>query len=261
MNSWRFGVALALAAVTAPAAWSAGTQQALPDWSGVWKVRGSMAILSTETGRMFIPGERDRPPLRPEFERQYTADLRRAEQQGDPKATDPLTDTNTLHCYPGMPRAIATPFTYQFIVTPRETWIILDKVVRQIFTDGRDWPKEDARWPLMLGRSRGHWHAGELTIETVDMRDDMWADTTPLMLSTQARVTERIRQIDPNTLENRVVIHDLVKLTRDWEFTRRYVRTDANEWPDDPELCGGPDDRNPVINGRVTVKLPQDSPK
>jgi hypothetical protein len=167
----------------------------------------------------------------------------------------------SLHCYPGTPHTIATSFTYQFIVTPRETWIILDKVVRQIFTDGRDWPKEDARWPLMLGRSRGHWHAGELIIEAVDMRDDMWADTTPLMLSTQARVTERIRQIDPNTLENRVVVHDPVKLTRDWEFTRRYVRADANDWPDDPELCGGPDDRNPVINGRVTVKLPQDSPK
>jgi hypothetical protein len=255
--SARLSAALMLLVITLPA-WSAGPPPALPDWSGVWKVQGSMALISTETGRTFVPGERNRAPLRPEFERQYTADLRRAEQQGDPKAKDPLTDTNTLHCYPGMPRAIATPFTYEFIVTPRETWIILDKVVREIFTDGRDWPPSDARWPLMLGRSRGHWQAGELTIETVDMRDDMWADTTPLMLSVKARVTERIRQLDPNTLENRVVIHDPVKLTRDWEFTRRYVRMKDAQWPDDPELCGGPDDRNPIINGRVTVELPQD---
>ena len=260
MSPRRWGAALTLLVITLSAR-SAGPPQALPDWSGVWKVHGSMALISTETGRTFVPGERDRPPLRPQFERQYTADLRRAEEQGDPQAKDPLTDTNTLHCYPGMPRAIATPFTYQFIVTPRETWIILDKVVREVFTDGRDWPPTDARWPLMLGRSRGHWQAGELTIETVDMRDDMWTDTTPLMLSVQARVTERIRQIDANTLENRVVIHDPVKLTRDWEFTRRYVRVDGAQWPDDPELCGGPDDRNPVINGRVTVKLPQDRPK
>jgi hypothetical protein len=257
MSTRALGMLLTLLATTSPA-WSASPQSPLPDWSGIWKVQGSMALISTETGRTFGPGERDRPPLRPEVERQYAADLRRAEQQGDPKATDPLTDTNTLHCYPGMPRAIATPFTYQFIITPRQTWIILDKVVRQVFTDGRDWPPADARWPLMLGRSRGHWDAGELTIETVDMRDDMWADTTPLMLSTQARITERIHQVDRNTLENRVVVHDPVKFTHDWEFTRRYVRTDANEWPDDPELCGGPDDRNPIINGRVTVKLPQD---
>ncbi|HTV77625.1 MAG TPA: hypothetical protein VMF03_05165 [Steroidobacteraceae bacterium] len=251
------GTAVALLTL-ATAAWSAGPPQALPDWSGVWKVQGSMALISTETGRTFVPGEHDQPPLRPQFEQQYTADRRRAEQQGDPNAKDPLTDTNTLHCFPGMPRAIATPFTYEFVITPRKTWIILDKVVRQIFTDGRNWPPADARWPLMLGRSRGHWHDGELTIETVDMRDDMWADTTPLMFSHQAQVTERIHQVDANTLENHVVIHDPVRLTHDWEFTRRYVRT-ANDWPDDPELCGGPDDRNPVINGRVTVKLPQDA--
>jgi hypothetical protein len=257
MSMSRFSIILALLAA-ASRAWSADPQQALPDWSGIWKVRGSMALISTETGHTFVPGERDQAPLRPEFERRYAADRKRAESQGDPKAKNPLTDTNTLHCYPGMPRAIATPFTYEFIVTPRETWIILDKVVREVFTDGRDWPPSDARWPLMLGRSRGHWHAGELTIETVDMRDDMWADTTPLMLSTKAQVTERIHQVDANTLENRVVIHDPVRFTRDWEFTRRYLRTDSKDWPDDPELCGGPDDRNPVINGRVTVKLPQD---
>jgi hypothetical protein len=39
------------------------------------------------------------------------------------------------------------------------------------------------------------------------------------------------------------------------------VRADPHEWPDDPELCGGPDDRNPVIDGHVTVQLPQDAQK
>jgi hypothetical protein len=230
----------------------------LPDWSGVWQVKGSMAVISRNDARMFVPGTRDNPPLKPGYEARYRADLVRAEHQGDPHATDSLTDTNTLHCFAGMPRLIATPFEYEFIVTPEQTWILIDKAVRHIFTDGRDWPAADARWPLMLGRSRGHWEADTLVIETVDMRTDMWLDTTPLTLSKRASVIERIRKIHPNTLENRVTIRDPEKFTGDWQFTRQYVRANAHEWPDDPELCGGPDDRNPVIDGHVTVRLPGD---
>ncbi len=228
----------------------------LPDWSGVWHVAGSMALISTDQGRMFVPGTRDRPPFKPIYEREYARDLVRAEHQGNPAFKDSLTDTNTLHCFGGMPRLIASPFQYEFLVTPRETWIIIDKAVRHVFTDGRDWPPSDARWPLMLGRSRGHWEGDTLVVETVDMRDDMWLDTTPLMLSKQAKVVERIRRIGPDTLENRITIQDPVKFTRDWQFTRRYVRVSAAEWPDDPELCGGPQDRNPVVDGHVTVQLP-----
>jgi len=230
--------------------------EGLPDWSGVWQVKGSMAVLSRDNGRMFAPGTRDDPPFKPRYEHRYQMDLRRAEHQGDPRAKDSLTDTNTLHCFAGMPRLIATPFQYEFIVTPPQTWILIDKAVRHIFTDGRDWPPADARWPLMLGRSKGHWEGDTLVIETVDMRTDMWADTTPLTLSAGASVTERIRKIDANTLENQISIRDPEEFTRDWQFTRQYVRADAHEWPDDPELCGGPDDRNPVINGHVTVQLP-----
>jgi hypothetical protein len=240
---------------------SAGSTNSLPDWSGTWQAEGSVALLGDDKGRMFVPGTRDHPPLKPEYERQYRADLVRAEHQGDPNAKDVLTDTNTLHCFAGMPRVIAAPFPYEFLVTPRETWIIIDKAVRHVFTDGRGWPPPDARWPLMLGRSKGRWESGTLVIETVDMRDDMWLDTTPLMLSSKASVIERIRKVDANTLEDQVTIRDPVKFTQDWHFTRRYVRIDPHEWPDDPELCGGPEDRNPIVNGRVTVKLPQDAPK
>jgi len=235
---------------------AASAASGLPDWSGTWHVEGSMALISTDQGRMFVPGTRDRPPLKPLYEREYARDLVLAEHQGNPQFKDSLTDTNTLHCFGGMPRLIASPFQYEFLITPKETWIIIDKAVRHVFTDGRDWPSSDARWPLMLGRSRGHWEGDTLVIETVDMRDDMWLDTTPLMLSKEARVVERIRKIAADTLEDRVVIQDPVKFTHDWQFTRRYVRLTSPDWPDDPELCGGPQDRNPVVNGHVTVQLP-----
>jgi hypothetical protein len=229
-----------------------------PDWSGLWHVKGSVALISAPEGKMFVRGTYDDAPLKPEYLAQYKADLERALRQGDPAATDVLTDTNTLHCFAGMPRFIATPFQYEFINTKSQTFIIIDKAVRHVFTDGRDWPPEDARWPLMIGRSRGHWEGNALVIETINLRDDMWLDTTPLMLSAQATVHERLRMVDPGTIENKVTIHDPVKFTRDWSFVRHYVRRESTEWPDDPELCGGPEDRNPIVNGRVTTQLPPD---
>jgi len=229
-----------------------------PDWSGTWRAAGSLATLGSVKGTMFARGTRDYAPLKPKYEAEYDALLLRAEEQGDPNAKDSLTDTNTLNCFAGMPRLIAAPFSYNFLIEPNEVWIIIDKAVRQVFTDGRPWPSTDAQWPLMLGRSRGTWQGDTLVIDTINLRTDMWTDTTPLMLSDQATVEERLRKINPTTIEDQVTIHDPVKFTHDWSFVRSYTREpdDNTSWPDDPELCGGPTDRNPIVNGKVTVTLP-----
>jgi len=258
--------ALSVALLVAPGAPAAeagkapaSTPAQLPDWSGAWRARGSVALISQETGRMHVRGTINDAPLKPEYLKQYQVDTERARGGGDPNAADVLTDTNTLNCFAGFPRYIAAPFPYAFFNQRGKTWIIIDKAVRQIFTDGRDWPNQDMRWPLMLGRSRGHWEGDTLVAETITMRPDMWLDTTPLMLSDEASVEERIRRIDDKTIENRVTIRDPVKFTHDWKFTRYYVRLGEGpeEWPDDPELCGGTDDRNKIVDGKVTVQLPQ----
>lgn len=230
-----------------------------PDWSGTWRAVGSVGTLGSEKGIIFAKETRDYAPLKPQYEAEYDALRVRAEEQGDPNAKDPITDTNTLNCFAGMPRLIAAPFSYNFLITPTEVFIIIDKAVRQVFTDGRPWPSTDAQWPLMLGRSRGTWQGDTLVIDTINMRNDMWTDPTPLMLSSQASVEERLRKINPTTIEDQVTIHDPVKFTKDWKFVRHYAREpdDKTSWPDDPELCGGPSDRNRIVNGQVTVTLPQ----
>jgi len=38
----------------------------LPDWSGIWRVKGSPALLDVEDGKSFVPGVRDHPPYTPE---------------------------------------------------------------------------------------------------------------------------------------------------------------------------------------------------
>jgi len=228
----------------------------LPDWSGVWRTKGSPALLSVENGRMFVRGTRDNPPYNAEWEKKYTENVVRAEHQGDANYANPLVDPHTQYCAAGMPRLIATPFDYEFIVTPAKTWILVDKESRHVYTDGRKFPLEDELWPTMRGFSIGHWEGQTLVVETISVKPGQWGDTTPLVFSEQAKYVERYSQIDPNTIENQVTVIDAVSLTKPWTFARRYTRLKAGIWVAEPETCGGPEDRNPIVNGRVTVVLP-----
>jgi hypothetical protein len=227
----------------------------LPDWSGLWRIKGSPALLDVENGRSFTPGNRDHPPYKPEWEARYQTDLVRAEHQGDASYPNPLVDSHTLYCAAGMPRIIGTPFDYEFVVTPEATWIIVEKETRHIYTDGRGFPPEDELWPTLLGRSIGHWEGQTLVVETISVKSGLWADTTPATLSEQAHYTERIRQIDANTLEDQATVIDPIALAKPWSFTKHYTRMRPGSWAAEPETCGGPDDRNPIVNGRVTVVL------
>ena len=228
----------------------------LPDWNGLWRLKGSPALLDVEDGKAFVPGTRDYPPYNAEWEAKYQADLVRAEHQADATYPDPIVDTHTVYCAAGMPHIIGTPFDYEFIVTPEKTWIVVDKETRHIYTDGRGFPPEDELWPTMLGRSIGRWEGQTLVVETISVKTGIWADFTPAMLSEQARFTERIRQVDADTLEDQVSISDPVALTKPWTFTKHYGRMDPMAWVAEPETCGNPEDRNPIINGRLMTILP-----
>ncbi len=183
-------------------------------------------------------------------------DLVRAAHQGDAKFPNPLVDSHTVFCAAGMPHLMVAPFDYEFIVTPEETWMIVDKETRHIYTDGRKFPPEDEMWPTLLGRSIGHWEGQTLVVETVSVRPGIWADLTPALLSGQQKYLERIRQVDANTLEDQITITDPVALTKPWSTTKHYSRMKQGTWAAEPETCGGPEDRNPIVGGRLTTVIP-----
>lgn len=239
-----------------------GTFSKLPDWSGVWRLKGSPALYDVENGQSFVPGVRDHPPYKPDWEAKYEVDLVRAEHQGDPHYPNPLVDSHTVFCAAGMPHIMVAPFDYEFIVTPEVTWMIVDKETRHIYTDGRKFPPEDEQWPTLLGNSIGHWEnqtreGPTLVVETVSVRPGIWADFTPAMLSGQEKFLERIRQIDANTLEDQITITDPVALTKPWTATKHYTRMKPGTWVAEPEKCGDPEDRNPIIGGRLTTVIPR----
>ena len=95
-----------------------------------------------------------------------------------------------------------------------------------------------------------------LVVETISMRTDVWADTTPVMFSEKMRITERIRRVDANTMENQMTITDPVAFTKPWTFVKHYTLMKKGTWVSEPEKCGGPEDRNPIVNGRVISVMP-----
>jgi hypothetical protein len=230
----------------------------LPDWSGVWRLRGSPALLDREDGKAFVPGTRDYPPYQPDWEEKYKVDLIRAENQGNPDFPNPLVDTHTVYCATGMPHLLATPFDYEFALTPGMVWISIDNETRRIYTDGRPYPPADEMWPTMMGWSIGRWDDQTLVIETRNARPGLWGDLTPVTFSGEAVFTERIRLLDANTLENQVTITDPVALTKPWTFAKHYTRQRKGTWAAEPEICGHPEDRNPVVGGRLMTVLPGD---
>jgi hypothetical protein len=100
---------------------------------------------------------------------------------------------------------------------------------RMIWTDGRPLPKvvdggveiggeyREARW---FGYSVGRW-VDDYTLEVVTVgtmpEDRVWLDNTGRPISDQARITERFRRLDNDTMEWSETIDDPKIYTRPWE--------------------------------------------
>lgn len=100
---------------------------------------------------------------------------------------------------------------------------------RMIWTDGRPLPKvvdggveiageyREARW---FGYSVGRW-IDDYTLEVVTVgtmpEDRVWLDNTGRPISDQARITERFRRLDNDTLEWSETIDDPKIYTRPWD--------------------------------------------
>lgn len=223
---------------------------ALPDWSGVWM----------GTGTLFErPGNpnadrtlRDNPPYKPAWEAAYSKFLEEVVRPG--KFLDPLTVG-----YPtGMLRTMAPARGIQFVVRPEMVWVIHERPdLRYIYTDGRPFPPKDELWPTFEGYSIGHWEGDTLVVETVSMMGGVPLDRTGLVLSDQAKVTERIRKIDARTITDEITIEDPVAFTRPWTITRRYTKRNE-QYPRVESVSSVENQRNPVVGGTTQILLADD---
>jgi len=131
-----------------------------------------------------------------------------------------LTESNDpiLQCAPpGVPRIYlirGEPMEIAHI--PGRVLIIFeyDHFVRNIFTDGREHPKELS--PSWMGDAIGKWDGDTLVVDTVGFNDKTWLDDDGLPHSEDLHVVERIRRVNHDTLTIDTTIEDPKAYTKTW---------------------------------------------
>jgi hypothetical protein len=86
------------------------------------------------------------------------------------------------YCFPqGMPMMMNIYDPMEIVVTANVTYILISHVndaYRRIYTDGRDWPKEDEFVPTHIGYSIGKWVEPSVSAQwwTLFIRRSCWQD-------------------------------------------------------------------------------------
>jgi hypothetical protein len=184
----------------------------LPDWSGLWMASGG--------GSFFDRGPTGvSPKLTPE-----AAAVLQRERELEAKGI--TYDENLSECGPpGFPRWLVIPFLREFIVRPEETWLSSETVnnVRRIYTDGRNHPPVEDRYPLYYGDSIGFWDGAKLVIHTNQLMKRSMGRNQPDQ-SEQMETVEIWQKTDARTIEANVWIYDPTLYREPWYLTRRYTQ-------------------------------------
>ena len=155
------------------------------------------------------PGE---VPLRPWAEALYK------KRQEDKSKDDP-----TGHCIPGgVPRSNAVPYPFKILNSDGMVVILYEAVhgYRQIFTDGRELPKDPN--PNWQGYSVGRWEKDAFVVDSSGFVENSWLDNGGHPGTESLRVTERFRRKDFGHLEIAVTINDEKAYTKPWTITMPY---------------------------------------
>ena len=255
----RFRVSIGAAVLAAVMMTTIGAAAAddakYPDLKGQWRRTGTGGLLAGGAGGLRwdesklpkpTPSLGQEPPLTPEYQAIYEANLADMEKGG--QGIDP-----TYSCVsPGMPRVMIAYAALEFVVTADTTYILFERDhdhYRRVYTDGRDFPANMASEPRFLGYSIGKWLDADgdgrydtLTIETRGLKGPRVYDATgiPLHADNETIVQERIYldKANANLLHDDITTIDHA-LTRPWVVNKVYrrVATDKPIWWDH-SVCG-----------------------
>ncbi|MGC3980984.1 MAG: hypothetical protein QM808_06990 [Steroidobacteraceae bacterium] len=217
----------------------------LPDWTGMWEPQELNSGASGKAKPGTTPFQVTSPMVttpvsyRPEW-LQKAATVIRGKQASGPR------------CIFGFPSVMASQLMFQVFIAPEETALIFSgREVRHVYTDGRAHPKPEDLWETPWGDSIGHWEGETLVIDTVAAESLEGGGVTGSRFSNKAHFVERIRMIDKNRLENKMIVDDPEALAQPWELTINYKRvTDIDRMVD--EDCIG-NERNFMADGKQGV--------
>ncbi len=201
------------------------------DLSGVWYGFGG--------GGGEVPFGPNMTPLTPDGVAKYLRN--RPTRSTDPRvpaAEDPtLSNDPTFACNPrGFPRTMydTTVRLFEFIHLDDRVLQLLQRgrTLREMWMDGRELPSGENRdnlGPSWYGHSVAEWQGDELVVNTVGLDDRAWLDSPGHVKSFQARVEERYRRIDADTLELQMTLYDPIYYTASWTAETRVFRREPRD--------------------------------
>ena len=209
------GLILAGALLSAGIAASAAAQPATPNFEGVWKIATPTKTLKPISGPV---------PFTAQGRKQYEEN-KRLQAKG---AYDDYDITLSRCNSPGTPRLMLTPERFKIwqqfgVVTFDFEW---NRALRQI--NASNLPAQEdfigrGLVPTMTGTSKGHWEGATLVAETANLSERTLLDDL-VPHTVDMKVTEHLRLLDPDTLEDRITIEDPAYFTRPWDAVVAYKR-------------------------------------
>jgi len=178
------------------------------------------------------------------------AETRRKELQA--KAAG-VQDSPAANCLPpGMPGIMGQPYPMEFLLTPGKVTIVIEayQQVRHIYTDGRPLPDDpDLKFH---GTSIGRWEGDTLVVDTVGF-SPLTELTRYVSFSPKARIVERFRLTDPDTMSIETTITDPDVLAAPSVSTRSLRR--HRNWTTAEYICEE-NNRNSVdSSGKASIDL------
>jgi len=188
------------------------------DISGIWQRDPD----PNADGVDYPPPPGGPPPFKQPFAARYRAIIQQrdlAHQQGKQLADDP-----SARCAPeGMPTLMGGTYDLEILQSSHDVVVLAEFLTqtRRIFLNEPLPPPADIS-PSYAGYSVGRWEGDTLVVQTAGVREKVQFMHMPH--SMQMRITERIRRIPGDRLEDRVTIEDPGVFTRPYTFTFGYKR-------------------------------------
>jgi hypothetical protein len=164
-----------------------------------------------------------------------------------------VQDSQAANCLPpGMPGIMGQPYPMEFLLTPGKVTIVIEayQQVRHIYTDGRPLPDDpDLKFH---GTSIGRWEGDTLVVDTVGF-SPLTELTRYVSFSPKARIVERFRLTDPDTMSIETTITDPEVLAAPSVSTRSLRR--HRNWTTAEYICEE-NNRNSVdSSGKAAIDL------
>lgn len=185
---------------------------------GIWLIQNAPKAVRTIDGRM--------PPLLPAPKAQYERNLR-AIRRGDRSF-----DKTTWCAAAGVPRLMLEPYPFEILVNQRQTAFMYEwnRWARLVDMTGNDL---QPLYPLNFGTANGHFEGDVLVIVTKGLSKDTYLDHSGLPHSDNMILTERLRRIGPDIIEDRIRIEDPETYSTPWVTLATYKRQSYDRLKED----------------------------